>query len=129
MGTIAKFWMSYIDFVEIMLDLIRTSREGNRCLHLAAVEDLIPWCFDYNRTNYARCLSWYLKNMHQLVTQHPELDKYLCNGGFSTQLSNANPSGKIPMDPTIEETINKDTQMAEGTKEFSLKLAQWESTT
>ena len=48
--------------------------------------------------------------MHQLVTKYTELDKYFCNGGFSTQLSNAN-----------QQTINKDIQTAGGTKEFSLK--------
>ena len=79
MGTMARFWMGYIDLVEIMLDLKRASREENWRLHLAAV-DLILWCFAYNHTNYARCLSWNLQKMHQLVTKHPELDEYLCNG-------------------------------------------------
>ena len=82
MGTMTKFWMSYTDLVEIMLDLIRASREGSWRLHLAAVEDLVPWCFTYNRTDYARCLSCYLQNIHQPVTKYPELDEYLCNGGF-----------------------------------------------
>ena len=109
MGTMAKFWMGYTDLAEIMLDLVHPSQEGNWYLHIAAVEDFIPWCFAYNRTNYARCLSWYLQNMHQLVTKHPQLDKYLCNSGFSTQLSNAYPFDNIPMDQTMEETINRDT--------------------
>ena len=60
MGTMAKFRMSYIDLVKIMHDLINASREANWRLHLAAVKDLIARCFDYNRTNYARCLFWYL---------------------------------------------------------------------
>ena len=61
--------------------------------------------------------------MHQLVTKHPELDKYLCNGESSTQLSNENRFGKIPVDQTIEKTINKDTQTAGGTKGFSLNTS------
>lgn len=77
METIAKFWMSCGDLVEIMLDLIGASQEENWCLHLMAVEDLIPRCFAYNHTNYASCLSWYLRNMHQNVTKHPEPDEYL----------------------------------------------------
>ena len=59
--------------------------------------------------------------MHRLVTKYPQLEENLCNSGFSTQLSNTNPFGKIPMDQTIEETINKDTDTARGTKGFSLK--------
>ena len=67
MGTMAKLWMGYTDLVEIMPDLVQRSQEGNWHLHIAAVEDFIPWCFAYNRTNYDRCLSWYLQNIHQLV--------------------------------------------------------------
>ncbi len=42
-------------------------------------------------------------------------------GGFSVQLGSTNPFGRIPFDQAIEETVNKDTQTAEGTKGFSLK--------
>ena len=41
--------------------------------------------------------------------------------GFSVQLGGINPFGKIPVDHTIEETINKDTQTPGRTKGFSLK--------
>ena len=77
MGTMAKFWMSCGDLAEISLDLIGASQEENWCLHLMAVEDLIPRGFAYNHTNYASCLSRYLQNMHQNVTEHPEPDEYL----------------------------------------------------
>ena len=42
-------------------------------------------------------------------------------GGFSVQIGSHNPFGRIPVDQTIEETINKDTQTPGGTKVFSLK--------
>ena len=41
----------------------------------------------------------------------------------SVQLGRQNPFGRIPVDQTIEETINKDTQTPRGTKGFSLKPA------
>ena len=43
------------------------------------------------------------------------------NGGFSVQLSNENTFGRIPVDQTLEETVNRDTQTPGGTKGFSLK--------
>ena len=43
------------------------------------------------------------------------------NGGFSAQLSNDNTFGRIPVDQTLEETVNRDTQTPGGTKGFSLK--------
>lgn len=40
---------------------------------------------------------------------------------FSVQLRHANPFARIAVDQTTKETINKDTQIAEGTRGFSLK--------
>ena len=41
---LAKFWMSFIDIIENLLALIRSSREGNWMLHLSAIKSMIPWC-------------------------------------------------------------------------------------
>ena len=55
--SLSAFWMSYVDMTEIMLGLIRASREGNWLLHLAAIREMIPWCFAYDKVNYARYLT------------------------------------------------------------------------
>jgi len=46
---------------------------------------------------------------------------YFRSGGFSVQIGRGNPAGKIPVDQSCENTINKDTQMSEETKGLSLK--------
>lgn len=120
-GSLSQFWMSYIDLVTVLLNLIRAAREGNWILHLTAIEAMIPWCFAYNRINYSRYLPWYYKQMKSLEYSHPELHTYLVDGGFSCQIGKKNTFGRIPMDQTIEETINKDTQTAGGTKGFSTR--------
>lgn len=43
------------------------------------------------------------------------------HGRFSVQLRDANPFARIAVDQTTEETINKETQTAGGTRAFSLK--------
>ena len=53
----------------------------------------------------------------------PDVHLQLKNGGFSVPLGRQNPFGNIPVDQTIEETVNKDTQTPGGTKGFSLKPA------
>ena len=54
-GELAAFGMSYIDMVEdILIGLLRASCEGNWNLHLHAVRSMIPWCFAYEKVNYAR---------------------------------------------------------------------------
>ena len=44
-GELAAFWISYVDMVEVLLALLRASREGNWLLHLAANRRIIPWTF------------------------------------------------------------------------------------
>ena len=120
-GTLSTFWMSYIDIVEVLFNMIRASRQAYWQLHLASIRTLIPWCFAYDRLNYARYLPAYYAEMKNLEEHNQEVHNYLTAGGFSVQLGPDNPFGRIPVDQTIEETVNKDTQTAGGTKGFSLK--------
>ena len=39
---LAAFWMSYHDMADIMLGLLRASREGDWLLHLASIRAMIP---------------------------------------------------------------------------------------
>ena len=59
--------------------------------------------------------------MSHLVEDHPEIFEYMQLGGFVVQIGEHNPFGKIPVDQACEETVNRDTQTAGGTKGFSLK--------
>ena len=55
-----------IDMVDIVLALVRASREGNWDLHLQSVHTMIPWLFAYDRVNYARYLPYYYASMTRL---------------------------------------------------------------
>ena len=79
-GKLSSFWMSYVDMVEIILGLLRSSREGDFLLHLASIMAMIPWCFSYDRLNYARYLPIYYAQMSNL--DHPVCMLTLCKGGF-----------------------------------------------
>ena len=89
-------------------------------LHLASLQKMIPWCFEYDKLNYARFLSYYYAQMSWLSSDHPEVHEYFMQDDFSVQLGGKNPFGRIPVDQTIQETVNKDTQTPGGTKGFSL---------
>ena len=114
-GNLSAFWISYIDIVEIMLGLLRTSREGDWNLHLSSIREMIPWCFAYDHLNYARYLSVYLSQMSHLEQEHPDVHRHLASRGFSVQIGGDNPFGRIPVDQTCEETVNRDTQTPGGT--------------
>ena len=80
---------------------------------------MLPWCFAYDNINYARYM--FYSDMRSLPDEHPEVHAFMEAGGFSLQISSVNPFRRIPVDQTVQETINKDTQTAGGTKGFSLK--------
>ena len=121
-GDLSQFWMSYIDMVEIVLGLIRASREGNWLLHIAMIRGMIPWCFAYDHQHYARYLPVYYADITRLSVEHPDVYDHYIHGGFAVQLGSSNTFGKIPLDQTIEETVNKDTKTPGGTKGFSLNV-------
>jgi len=50
--------------------------------------------------------------MTSLLQEHPQVHEFLEAGGFFVQMSPGNAFGRIPVDQTIEETINKDTLTA-----------------
>ena len=96
-GPLVQFWTSYIDMVETLLHLIRSSREGNWLLHLYAIRSVLPWCFAYERINYSHYLSVYYAEITRLSTDHRDVHVKLENGGFSVQLDRQNPLGRIPL--------------------------------
>jgi hypothetical protein len=59
--------------VDIVLGLLRASKEGNWLLHLASIRTMISWCFAYDRLNYASYLPYYHAQMSRLHIDHPEV--------------------------------------------------------
>ncbi len=92
--SLSTFWMSYLDMSEVMLALIRASREGNWMLHLAAIRQMIPWCFAYDKVNYSCFLTYYyaMMSLDCLLTT-PKSMSTLCRVDFQSRLV-----GRIPSD-------------------------------
>lgn len=121
-GDLSAFWMSYIDVVEeVLLGLIRASREGNWILHLNAIRKMIPWCFAYDKVNYSRYLPVYYAEMMNLSSDYPEVYSSFLEGRFAVQISDGSSFGRIPVDQTTEVTVNKDTKTTGGVTKFSLR--------
>ena len=56
-------------------------------------ESIIPWCFVYDRLNYARYVPAYYAEMKSLETHNQDIHNYLTAGGFTVQLRADNPPG------------------------------------
>ena len=49
LGPMAKFWESFLNMVQILLDYIKSTRNGNWDLHLSSMERMLPWFHAYDR--------------------------------------------------------------------------------
>ena len=120
-GPLKIFWNSYLEMVSTLLCLIRATREGDWELHLECIKAILPWFFAYDHTNYARYLPVYLLHMLSLSQTHPEAYDMLSKGDFGVQRNNTHGFSKLPVDQTIEQTLNRNTKTKGGIVGFSLK--------
>ena len=120
---LSKFWLSYLELCELLLNLIFATRSGNWKLYLACIEEVIPWTFAYDRQNYARYLIPFLNDMQSLANKMPEVQNAFENGEFSVQMGDKNPFGRNEADKTIENTINRDCKTGGGYIGFSANFA------
>jgi hypothetical protein len=105
-GGMATWMDSFIEMVDLLLNMIHFQRSGNWEGFLEVVYQFLPWCFGLNRHNYARNMSYFYVDMRDLKLRIPAAYQYLLDGGFSGSLSGEKHT-KIPMDQIIEMTINR----------------------
>ena len=97
---------TYIEMVDMLLDYTHFLRTGNWERYLEVLFEFLPYCFRFNRQNYARNLSYYYVHMRALKEENIAAYKYLEEGGFSSSLT-GKPCSRIPFDQVIEMTINR----------------------
>ena len=114
------FWNSYLEMVEVLINFVRATREGTWAMHLEGIKEMLPWFFAYDHTNYARYLPVYLAHMMLLPETHPEartlLLKVILESNEQHYLD-----FQIPVDQTIEQTLNRSTKTKGGIVGFSLR--------
>lgn len=97
-GPLKVFWNSYLEMVEVLMNFLRATRE------------MLPCFFAYDHTNYARYLPVYLAHMITLPETHPEAHALLENGDFGVQRTTSHGFSQMPVDQTIEQTLNRSTK-------------------
>ncbi len=65
---------------------------GNWSLHLNATRYMLPWCFAYDKVNYARYLSPYFAEMTNLPEKKPDVYEAFKAGQFSVHIQKADSS-------------------------------------
>ena len=124
-----KFWLSYIDMVDILLNKLYPVRSGNWYLLLSCINDIIPFAFAYDNINYARYLTTMPADMSTLSDDFPEIYQEFVAGNFATQLSKVGKFSRCETDKVIEMTLNRDTKTPCETTGFSTNtnaVRRWE---
>ena len=117
-GKTAQFWMQYMDTIQMVLSLIRATKENNLLLHIASLHKLCPLFFALDHHNYARYVPVYLLSLMNLDKTHPGAKELLVENGFSVSRSSV-PRSRNAVDITIEQTINRHAKCHDGIIGFS----------
>ncbi|GFS06183.1 hypothetical protein ElyMa_002958800 [Elysia marginata] len=113
-----------MDIVWLLLHFIRATKTNNIHLHVSCLNKLCPLLFSMNYHNYAKYLSIYFVSLANLNHSHPGAEEMLMDNGFSVSRSNT-PAGRIAVDMTIEQTINKHAKTKGGIVGFSRSLPSY----
>ena len=54
---LARFWFSFLDILEIFLNLIYATQSGNWDMYVESLRKRLPWFFAYDRQIYSRFLA------------------------------------------------------------------------
>ena len=107
-GKTAKFWYGYVEMMQIYHQFIRSIRVGDLEIYISMLPKLTSLFFTFNRHNYARWLVIYHDNLLNLKETHPQVHQDFKAGCFALKRTSKQFS-RIPIDLTLEQTINADT--------------------
>ena len=93
--------------VQILLDYIKSTRNGNWDLHLSSMERMLPWFHAYDRVNYARHFTYCWAALNNLAEANPKMYAEFQEGNFAVKRTSGS-FNMLPPDQVIEKTINKD---------------------
>ena len=112
-GNMAEWMDLLIDMINVLLNMIHFQRIGNWKGFLEVIYEFLPYCFNLNRHNYSRNMSYFYCHMLKLKDENIDAFTYLLNGGFTGSLT-GNPHSSIPCDQMIETTVNRASKQTGG---------------
>ena len=107
----SKLWLMYLETMDIVRRYIYAERSGNWTLHLATVEEMLPYLVSAGHTKYTACVPQYITAMKSLPAS-VELEFQM--GNFTVRRREGKFNG-VWADMALEQTFNKDAR----TKLFS----------
>ena len=123
-----KYWATFLEGGDLLLQLLRAEREGNFELHLDTVCGVLPWLKAAGRHTYSKFLPVYVADMKALEHQHPASHQHMCSGGFVVRRSPDHRFNAVATDQALEQTVNRDGKSKGGVIGLTLRksaLTRW----
>lgn len=106
-GKTAQFWLMYVKFIGLYHNFERAIRTGDHKLFIWCLPGLMTLFFAFHHQNYARWLVRYHDNLLRMEDTHPGITQEFENGIISVRRT-SKPFSRLPIDLTLEQTINAD---------------------
>ena len=101
-----RYWIQFLDKMQIVYDMIRADREGNWLLHLDAIQRSLHEFGAWDGVNYFRWASVYLEEMQLLPKLSPIVyENFLKGKPFSIKTTGGR-FNAVGGDQKLEQTIN-----------------------
>ena len=104
LGKTAQLWLSYMDHVRLVLQLLEAVKTNNFHLYAASINQMAPLFFSFDGQNYARYLTYFSAFLENIDTSHPGAKALLERGAISVARSYV-PGNRCDVDKTMEETF------------------------
>lgn len=121
LGPTARFWQSFLDMSQLLLDYVKSFCLGDWELQLGSMERMLSWFHAYAHVNYARHFTYCFASLQKLPDNHPSIYREFQQGNFTVKRSNGN-FNMLPPNQVIEQTINKDQKGPGGIIGFSTTI-------
>ena len=129
---LAAFCDSYISLGCMLLRFTRATRESNWSIHISSTREMLHWVSANNWTNYARymssmpsTMSVYWCEIVLLPQTHPYYNALLVDGQFTVQRSANSSFAPVPVDQTIDHTMNRDSKTMGGIVGIRGSVQSW----
>ena len=125
-GHTAQFWMMYVEYINLFHRFERSIRTNDLELFIFSLTPIIDLFFATAHVNYSRWLTKFQLDLMNIDDTHPGLKQILGKGAFTVRRT-AHDFSRIPVDLTLEQTINADaasrlTGITAFTNDYSARL-------
>lgn len=102
----AKFWLQFMEMVDILKSNIRSERIGNWQMNIGSLGSMLPYFPAAGHNSYTKCTSIHLHEMSKLQLSNPDIYEKFNRGHFIIRRSDRYWAG-LPCDLTIEQFLMK----------------------